>query len=225
MPTVGSLLDISAALLNDTQKQTYTYTVQLPYFQIALDELQQLFERSSISSTNETSAVIAVDAGVTAIGFSTIPVLPADLISISQMWERQRNINPFVPMGQRSFIPEYLTGELVSSFGIYAWEAQQIKLPMANRDNDIKLNYVKSLFTIVDGNSTIDIINADPALYFRTAALCARFIGENPTRAQELDVDAERALDRIEGIENKAKQGIYTRRKPFRASYKRRINW
>ena len=48
------------------------------------------------------------------------------------------------------------------------------------------------------------------------------FIGENETRAMVLDAQAERAMDRLLGINNKGRQQIMTRHRPFRASWKAR---
>ena len=46
------------------------------------------------------------------------------------------------------------------------------------------------------------------------------FIGENETRAGILEDKAEKALERITGINNKGKQQMMTRHRPFSASYK-----
>jgi hypothetical protein len=48
------------------------------------------------------------------------------------------------------------------------------------------------------------------------------FIGENETRAGILETQAEKAMERLTGINNKGKQQIMTRHRPFRAAYKAR---
>lgn len=219
----GTVMDKSATLLNDTAKTNYTYTVQVPYLQIALQELQEYFQLHNVPSTQLTSAVINVTAGVTEISYTTVPSLPSDMVEIQQLWERAEGINPFVPMDKRDYLPHNSEGVLVTSFGIFVWENQAIKFLAANRDNDIKIDYIKELFTpIVDSTSAINIINSATFLEYRTAALVAEFVERNKTAADGLNGYASLAIDRATGINVKGKQSIRTRRKPFRAAYKRR---
>jgi len=226
--TAGEIMDSAAALLNDTAKDVYTYTVQLPYLKMALKELRELFELSNAPVTNETSAVIPVDAGITAVGFDTaLPArLPSNLVEIQQLWERQRNSDPFIPMTKKEYLPHYLEGQETNRFLIWAWISNEIRLLSADGDNDLKIDYIKTLFTAVtDQNSIIGVINAESFLHFRTAALIAQFIMENKARADELNGNALLAIDRVTGIESKAKQAITTRHRPFRASFKSRGLW
>jgi hypothetical protein len=224
--TAGEIMNSAAALLNDTAKDVYTFTVQLPYLQIALKELRELFELSNAPVTNETSAVIPVDSGTTVIGFNTTPALPSNLVEIQQLWERQRNSDPFIPMTKKEYLPHYLEGQETNRFLIWAWIANEIRLLPADGDNDLKIDYIRTLFTAVtDQNSIIGVINAESFLHFRTAALIAQFIMENKARADELNGNALLAIDRVTGIESKAKQAITTRHRPFRAGFKSRGLW
>lgn len=220
-------MDGAAALLNDAALSVYTYTAQLPYLKIALRELREIMELSNVPVTNKTAEILAIPAGTTEISFVTTPSLPTDLIEIQQIWERATGVNPYVPMVKKEFIPAYLTDDYVQSpnFLIWAWNGNKIQLPPANQINDLKLNYIYEITQIVDQNSTIAIPNGQSFLTFRTAALCAQFIMENKERADDLNADAGIAVDRMEGIESKAKQATFTRKRPFRASYKKRSNW
>ena len=58
--------------------------------------------------------------------------------------------------------------------------------------------------------------------HIRRQLLCSMFIGENETRAQVLNEQAEQAKERMEGISNKGRQHIMTRHRPFRAAFKAR---
>jgi hypothetical protein len=222
----SSVMDSAAALLNDTQKQVYTYATQLPYLKIALLELRELLELNNTPITNETSEIIIVPAGTSVISFVSTPALPNDLVEIQQLWERYTGIEPFVPMVRKEFLPHYLEGEETDRFLIFQWADDQIQLLAANRDNDLKIDYIKQLFPIYPTqNSIIGVINSESFLFYRTAALCAEFVGENKTRADELNAKAESALDRSFGIESKARQSIATRHRPFRAGWKSRGMW
>lgn len=221
----STVLAKSASLMNDTARTIYTYTAVLPYLQIALQELQEHFELNNIPSTQLTSAIIQVNVGQTQIVFNGIgvPTLPSDLIEPQQVWERERGIDPFVPMARRDYIPHNLEGTPTGRFSFYVWENNIMKFLDCNRDNDIKIDYIKDLFTpIVDENSIINCINASTFLEYRAAALCAEFIERNLASANALNAYAILAIDRATGIGVKSKQTILTRRRPFRAAFKKR---
>ncbi len=85
------------------------------------------------------------------------------------------------------------------------------------------MNYIKNIFaTIVDDTSVINIVNAQSFLTYRTAALCAKYIDEDDSRATDLNGEAGNAIDRALGIGTKGRQSINILHKPFRSSYKRR---
>jgi hypothetical protein len=221
----STVMDQMASLMNDTAKSIYTYVNMLPYLQMALDELQEDFELNSISVTEKTSAIIQVDAGNTEIVFNGVgvPALPDDMIEPQQLWERNRGIDPFVPMRRREYLPHNLEGTKINMFVYYVWQDQKILLLPSDADNDIKIDYIKQLFTpLVDENSQINLINAKSFLQYRGAALLAEFIERNITSANSLSANALLSIDRARGIAVKGKQAINTRRRPFRNAYKRR---
>lgn len=221
----STVMNQMASLMNDTPRTVYTYTNMLPYLQMALDELQEDFELNSISVTEKTSAVIQVDAGITEIVFNGVgvPALPDDMIEPQELWERNRDIDPFIPMRKREYLPHDLEGAPISIFGYYVWQDQKISFLPSTQDNDIKIDYIKQLFTpLVDENSQINLINAKSFLQYRGAALLAEFIERNIASANSLNANAVLSIDRARGISVKGKQSINTRRRPFRAGFKRR---
>jgi len=229
--TGANVMDISASLLNDTAKSVYTYTAQKPYLRLALQELREIFELNNIPMTQLTSAVIQINSGVTQILFNaagtpTNPKLPDDMVEPGQLWERTRNINPFIPMSKRDYLPHDLEGVETPQFIYYTWNSQIIEVLPANQNNDIKIDYIKQLFpdagAAVDENTIINVVNAQTFLEYRTAGLCAEFIERNETSANALNAGALLAIDRATGIGVKGKQNIMTRRRPFRAAYKKR---
>jgi hypothetical protein len=226
MATPAEIIDTVASLQNDTEQQVYTDEACLPYLNIALRRLQEKFQVNDIPVTKEVSAVIEIDAGVSEVGFSTAPPLPTGLVEIKQLWESPRDLEQWVPMSKRDFIPHYLeNGTLISQFLLWAWIDQKIIVIPSNADNDLKLDYVKKLFTtltIADINIDIDVINVQSFLEFKTAAFCAMFIGEDSVRAGVLDGQADDALEDSMGISIKGRQPIIFRRRPFRATYKSR---
>lgn len=223
----SSVMDKAAALMNDVAKQEYTYTVQLPYLEIALQDLKKELQLNNSPVTNEVSAVIEVDAGVSSIGFGGVdPKLPDNLIEIQQLWESPRGTNTWTPMTRMEFLPHYIDDVETNQFLIWTWQDNRIVFPEADANNDLKLDYIQDLFTgDIDENTDILVINSDSYLQYHTAALLAKFCAENDTRAETLESEARAALDKMLGIDNKGRQQIVTRRRPFRATWKGRGWW
>jgi len=231
--TAATVMDRAASLMNDTAKTTYTYVAQLPYLNMAADELEESFELNNVPITNQTSAVIEVPVGTTIInptsGWPTsavnaTPYYPDDLIEIQQLWERLNGTtDSFIPMTRDEFLKHIFDDLPVDSLIWWIWQDQRIKLIGALTAREVKVDYIKALIpNELTASSTIGIINARSFLYYRTAALCSQFIGENKTRADELNAFAILALDRSMGISTKGRQAITNRRRPFMASYKSR---
>ena len=138
------ILALSAGLLNDSVRDVYTNEKQLPYLNIARMELQEIFELNSIPVTEATSGVINVIATQTRIGYEpTIAggaVLPSDLIEIKQLFESQEGQDKFVPMTRKEFLTPFQLNDSVqvSYFRIWSWQEQEIRVPNALNDIDIK---------------------------------------------------------------------------------------
>jgi hypothetical protein len=229
MVTPAEIIDQAASLMNDTAQTVFTDTACLPYLNIALDELQELYEQNNVPTTNDVSVAIAVPAGTTEIGFGIVPALPDDLIEIRQLWESESGQDNWIPMTKKEYIPQYLLEQNVSGFLVWAWRGQKIHVPAAIQDNDLKIDYIRSIFQtpllIANINVPLPDKNIKSFLAYRTASLCSMFIGENPTRADVLGAGAQDAWGRLLNIHNKGKQSITVRHRPFRASYKSRVSW
>ena len=229
--TAGEVMDKSASLMNDTAKTIYTYVAQLPYLQMALDELQEEFELNNIPITDKTSAAVTVTVGTTSInptlgvGAGSAPNYPTDLVEIQQLWERLAgSTDPFIPITKRGdFLPHELDNLPSESLMFWAFTNQRITFIGALTSRSVKIDYIAALFPdLIASTDTIGIINAKSYLQYRTAGLCSRFIGENPSRADELDKFAQMSIDRSLGISVKGKQDQMTRRRPFMSGYRRR---
>jgi hypothetical protein len=226
--TNNELLNNVRALMNDQAGQKFTNTVLLAYYNMARMELQELFEQNEIPVNNETSAKLDVPAGTSKISFSgTTPVLPSDLVEIQELWCSQDGQDSWVRVAKREFLTQDTlpSGTQLQFFNVWAWMGQSIHLLSSINPLDIKIDYVRFLFSplvIGDIDEDIVIINSESFLQFRTAGLASEFIDENTERADKQNGFALMALDRVLGINTKGAQSIVTRRRPFRASYKRR---
>jgi hypothetical protein len=228
-PTPADVMDMAASLMNDTAQSVYTDAKILPYLNMALDELQEVFQYNNIPVTNEVSLVLTVKSGVDRIGFGTTPSLPGNLVEIQRLWERSTGTDgPWIPVVKRDFVPRSLEDENITQFLVWAWVKQEIRFIPATADNDLKLDYIADIFNtpikIGDIAVPLNVINVKQYLGFQTAALTAMFVAENETRAQKLESLAFLALERELGIPIKGRQAIVTRRQPFRGNYRRRTN-
>ena len=229
--TAGEVMDRAASLLNDTAKTDYTYVAQLPYLNMAIDELVESLQESNSSPTNRLSeATIILPVGsnaLVAVESPTSPALfpryPADLIEIQEICERTAGTqDSFIRMGRKEWIEPFPPN---NSLLVWSWLSQIIKFNPrgALTTREILLKYVAgALNTATDENTILHILNARSYLSYKTAAFCAFFIGENESRAKVLDDLATDALDRLIGINNKGRQQFMTRHRPFRAAYKAR---
>ena len=224
--TANEVMYRSAALLNDAAMTDYTFDVQLIYLNMAIDELAEALEESNVSPTNQTSDPIVIPVGtimLTPYENINVPHYPFDLVEIQEIGERlQGTLDMFVRMDRKEFLTLFPP---TNSLLYWYWEGQMIKFNPngALTIREVQIKYVAQNPQIaVSQNSVIGTINARSFLSYKTAALCAMFIGENQTRAQVLDDQATKALERMTGISNKGKQQMMTRHRPFRASYKSR---
>jgi len=222
--TAAQVMDRSAALLNDPAKTDFTYDAQLIYLNMAIDELVESLEESNSSPTNQTTATIVVPIGtnkITPIESVDLPHYPVDLVEIQTVSERLSGTTDiFLPLGRRESLSQF---PKTQSLLFWVWEDQIIKFNPngALSARDIQLNYVRQAISqATSETSIIGTINARSYLSYKTASLCAMFIGENETRAGALNNQAESALERLTGINNKGRQQIMTRHRPFRANYK-----
>ena len=232
MPIVlaGTVMNQAAALMNDVARSIYTYPIQIPYLNMALQELQEFFELNNIPVTDAfTSSPIDVPAGASAIGYEpTVPVvgtpyLPDNLIEPKIVWERQDGIDPYIQMTRLDYLPRYMEGVDISQFLNYVWQSQEIRVLPATQDIQIKIDYIRNLFEpFVDETDEVSVVNVITFLEYRNAGLLAEFVEENKVRADSLNSDAVSALDRAIGIGTKGRQAISIRRRPFRSAYKRR---
>jgi hypothetical protein len=220
------VMDRAAALMNDPAKTDYTYSAQLPYLNMALDELMESMEESNASPTNKTAAVITLTAGLdrlTPVESATLPHYPYDLVEVQQIGERTAGTeNDFIQMTRVEFPPSVTATAYLQ---VWAWEDQEIRFNSngATGDLDLQLKYVSQPLQLAQNElSIIGTIGARSYLSFKTAALCSMFIGENETRAGVLEGQAIKAIERMLNINSKGRQQIYTRRRPFRAAYKSR---
>lgn len=224
--TGTQVANFAAARLNDASQQLYTDAIQLPFLNIALAELQEIYEANNIPVTDTTSSIINVpsaSAGIVTIGYTGTAgrILPSDLIEPKVVWESPEGLNQFTMMNRLDFLPQWQIGSQINQLVNYQWATNAIKVLAANADVDLKLDYIRNLFTeLTDITTDLLVQNSLSFLGNRVASLVASDIEENQERAQRLYADALAGLDRGLSIPTKGRQRITTRRRPFRAGFK-----
>jgi hypothetical protein len=230
--TGQQVITFAAARLNDPSQQIYTNTICLPFLNMALGELQEIYQANNIPVTDETSGIIEVDAASEGIleipfditGATGVPdFLPDDMEELKVVWESPRGLEQWSKMTKLDYLPEYQIGQQTSQFRNYQWATNCLKVIAANADNDIKLDYTRRLFTeITDVDTDLLVQNSLTYLGNRVAAFVAYDIEENKERGDRLYGDAIGGLDRALTIPTKGRQRITIRRRPFRAGFKAR---
>ncbi len=217
--TVSSIIPRIAARLNDSAQDIFTNDTILSFAQDAADELQMELELYGILALEKKSPVIVIPQGVTDMG--TAGLLPNDMLEPQKLQERiSGSTDLFVDMTRRMWTPEV---QPTDSLRYWDYREENIFFVGATQARDVKISYLKRLIVVMDVNSVINVNNSQQFMINRTAAMCARDIGENPTRADELDNAAARNLEKVIRIGVKSKQGTRTRRRPFVLTGRR--NW
>lgn len=231
--SAGQIMDRVANLLNDPNKTDYKYAVQIPYLNMAIEEYSDMMAEantpvSNMTLTNRASGPILIPVGGTfiTINESTIPGAPKypdDLIEIQEVGERIQGVGgPFIALPRREFGQ---VSPATNSLLYWIFERGVIRFNPsgATAPIEIELKYsAQGVDYVATPEELIFAIGARTFLAYKTAALCALFIGENPSRAEVLEDQANKAIERATAISNKGRQQIVTRHRPFRAAYKSR---
>jgi hypothetical protein len=220
-------MDRVANLLNDPNKTDYKYPVILPYLNMAIEELSESLEESN-SSPSQSLITIDVPVGVGQLSPAedTTPGAvhyPDTLTEIQEISERPLgSLGSFIPLPRLETVKVF---PATNSLLFWRWEQQYIKFNPNGATIPVQLAVTfmgQGVPYVASENTLITMINSRSYLAYKTAALCAMFIGENETRAGVLEVQAEKAMERLTTISNKGRQQIMTRHRPFRAGYKSR---
>lgn len=203
--TAGEVMQRAASLLNDRNRTMWTYTVLLPYLQQAWEELQIELENNHLPVTKEVSSLITVAAGATSV------TLPSNLILLVGVKERtQGSSEDFTDLEETDW--PLLNYTSTTTLGYYTWLGETLQVPAATTNREVKLHYVRSLSSINDENSIINLINSKPFLALKTAAIAADLSGRAPEIAQSLEVRAGIALHKLVSIKVGALHGMPVRR-------------
>lgn len=206
--TAQEPIDEAKALLNDTSGHIYTDTRMVPLVQKAYRELQTKMQLNGLPVMKEVSAVLTVNAGTVALGDGS--GLPSDFILPIDLEERTPGSTElWTPMEETVW---ERNAQQTTNLRFWNFREEEVKFLGATANREIRMKYQKGLTRITATTTPISIIGAVSFLAARAAAIAAFSIGENPSRAGELNADAGMALHDLLALLVKRRQGHPLRR-------------
>lgn len=206
----STIINSAKPLLNDPQGIIYSDTALLPLLSKAYRELQIRLSRAGMGPTREVSERLSIPTGTTALGDGS--GLPPGLLYPIEIKEGTPGapIEQFQTITETTWEPSRARG---TSLAVWAWREEEIKFVGATLDREILIRYMKGLTPLTALTSPIYILNSELFLEARTAAIAAGVLGENYTRAEALNNDAEQWYDVLVGTLTKRGQRTPVRRR------------
>lgn len=216
MPLLSEVTTETQALLNDASGKIWTQAILLPYQNKAYRELQQEIANVGGSVVKEQTAALTIPLAAVKITFSSTPALPAALLYPIQLLEKMAGQPDaeYTPMEERPWVPFATQGTRLL---YWTWIDDEIRFLGATVAVPIIIRYMQGFANLIDGTSAVGILDSVTFLAARSAALASMLGGSNPTRAQVLQQDADRALDVLLNKIIKNRQGMPIRRRKFRS--------
>lgn len=205
----GQIITAAKPLLNDPQGIMYTDTALLPLVSKAYRELQIRLSRAGMGPTKEQSDRLSIPAGTTVLGDGS--GLPPGLLYPIEVKEGTPGapLSSFVTLTETTWEPNHAQGP---ELGVWSWREEEIKFVGSTANREIYVRYMKGLTPLTAVTSPIYILNSELFLEARTAAIAAAVLGENYTRANALNDDAEQWYDVLIGTLVKRGQRYPVRR-------------
>jgi hypothetical protein len=202
----------AAVLLNDASQAFWTNTVLLPCLTKANEELEQLLEINEVPLQKQVSQVIDVDSGDTELA------LPTNFVEPIHLQERLRDSTDDWSdfLTRVSWIdPNDTTSSVIDS---WAWRDNKVLINPPDNDREVLLYYTRKLTPLVAAGDTVELAQSKTWLAARTAQIAAQNLGNNPTKAEELQVDVARAEDMLLRRLVKNTQALGVRRQGYKGN-------
>jgi hypothetical protein len=217
MPLASVIYLEAANLLNDASQTIYTDAVMLPFLKSAWNKLQLQLQENGVPVMKEITAVIDVTAT------SEEVTLPSDFVQPITLAERaDGSSEDFVDVAEVDSMPEF---DPVESIIYWNWREEKVYINPPTTAREVKINYWKGLTAISGGSTSLAVNNSTEYLAYKTAALCARYIGENPERANMLDTEAILAMNILLNLEVKRQQRSPIRPRSYGSSAKTVVSY
>lgn len=216
MALASDVMVEAAAMCGDRNQVLYTNDKLLPLLKRASRDLSMSLALDGIPAVEKEHTSNTIAAGIT-----EHPNPPNDLGVPIKLWERPDGSTSdldWVPMTQEDWDP---ADPQMPELRFWKFQDEKIKFLGATAATKVKMLYNANLAAIVDGNSTIPVVNSEHFLSAKTASYAARFIGKNVSLGAELNGEAQQALDLLLGIRIKEDQNVVLRMKPYSMNARR----
>ena len=175
---------VAGVFLNDPNQTYWTDDKIIPSLKYANDELGNLLTNHGVSVQRAVSVNVDVE-----IGDTELPDYPTDFFLPLELRERARDSEEdWVNVGVDG---RWINPNILSSARIIEWTYRNNKIffnpPTSQRE--VQLRYLRNIMAIVNKTNNIEIDRSINFLASRTAELCARFVGRNPSKADEIKVN------------------------------------
>lgn len=205
----SEVCDRSRAVLNDLAIDLYTDTVLLPYLKIANDDLSDELVDNGATVSREVTTDIPLSRNNKTL------VLPDDMIVPIELFEKDsgQDDSYYRFCRQRGFLPNALPA---TELQVWTWREQNIVFVGSTLDKVIRVRYYRLITQVLGPTTSLELTHALNYLSYHTAALAAEHIGQNRTKAIDLEAQAIQKLNKLLKKEVKQNQAKPTRRMPFR---------
>lgn len=215
MPTAKTLMQKSAEILNDANRNMWTDTVLFPMLVLSFQELDLEYVNHSLPAILDISPAIPIPAGVKILAPLTDFAAPLTVEERAPGEDDTR----WVALTQVTYEPD--TSRPGTTLNSWAYREQEIKFAGATVNREVRLHYYKNFDEPTSPDSNVGVLNSQLFLQFKTAANAARFIGQRPTLADRLDVSAAEFLGKAMNREVKSIQNMPKRRRGYGTTRKR----
>lgn len=212
-PTVlaSEVMDISAAILNDTALTIFTYVAQLPYVKMANGRLEKLLaEFDTEVQRTKNSSPITVTAGATTL------TLPSDFFLPINLFERAPGAtnDQWTPMREFYFEPE--NAVQTTTLNYWCFRNNNVNFIGSLNNREVLMEYERMIAVITGSSSPTDTYLAKDYLGAQTAEFVARYVGMNSIMANEIrDNEVAIAKDDLTRILVHNRQSLRFRRGRF----------
>lgn len=210
--TAGTVMTRAASHLNDSAQIVYTSAVLLPYFNSALDELEQELAVFELTPLKIDSAEISVE-----IGDLSLDAMPTDFVEAISLVERPLNSDGlWVEVKEVSDIDNNLIAQPAEAVIQWTIRNTSILINPPSSDREVILKYVKGLTTASGAATIVDIETSRHFLALVTARNTATDNGNSPSKGATFEDRITRARDRLIRRLQKENQSVMgVRRRPY----------
>jgi hypothetical protein len=212
--TAGFVTSLAQSLLNDAAGDYWTFTLLLPFLQLAFGDLSDECQLNEIPITRETEVILTAPPNTTVIGLGTMPSLPEEFnipIGIEERLAGQTDAD-WIPLVENSDPPDDVQTQLLR---YYWWDGMQLNFLGSLSEEDIKLKYVANLHVPTTVDEYISVKGIANYLAAQTAFYAAGSIGFDEC-VQKAGTYAATYLERFIRLMTKEKQGLPVRKVGYR---------